>query len=260
MLPLRMKAARSTTMTIDYLTPEWPAPPGVRAVSTTRIGGISKGPWQGLNLATHVDDDPADVLANRELLKMNLALPAQPRWLTQVHGRSVCELPVASDDCEADAASTKQPGEVCVVMTADCLPVLFCDRSGSTVAAAHAGWRGLAGGVLEASLQAFDDPAEVMAWLGPAIGPESFEVGDEVREAFVSSHPRSETAFVATRPGHWLADIYALARIRLADAGVKAVYGGGLCTFLDAERFYSFRRDQITGRMASLIWIEPQRW
>jgi len=245
------------TNRIDFLQPDWPAPANVRAASTTRGGGVSEGNWQGLNLATHVGDDPGHVSANRQLLLDELGLAGLPAWLTQVHGTRVCDLP-GSGDCEADAATTTTPGEVCVVMTADCLPVLFTDTRGKRVAAAHAGWRGLAAGVLEASIAAFDDPYEVMAWLGPAIGPESFEVGEEVRQAFVDRDAGAAAAFVQNRPGHWLADIYALARLRLAAAGVEAVYGGGFCTYRDAERFYSFRRDPITGRMASLIWMQPE--
>jgi len=253
------KAARSMTTGIELLQPDWPAPPNVRAVSTTRIGGLSQGVWAGLNLATHVGDDPSHVAANRRLLAGALQLPREPHWLTQVHGTRVCDLPAGpgegEGEGEGDAASSDATGEVCVVMTADCLPVLFTDLDGSRVAAAHAGWRGLAAGVLEASVARFEDPARVLAWLGPAIGPTAFEVGDEVSQAFVGRHPASADAFVANRPGHWLADIYALARQRLRAAGVVRIYGGGLCTMSDAERFYSFRRDKITGRMASLIWL-----
>ncbi len=242
---------------IDWLQPDWPAPPQVRAVSTTRVGGVSQGAWSGLNLATHVGDDRAHVETNRAMLAEALCLPAAPHWLNQVHGKRVCQLPTVAGACEADAASSNLAGQVCVVMTADCLPVLFTDLQGSRVAAAHAGWRGLADGVLEASVSAFADPAQVLAWLGPAIGPAAFEVGEEVREAYMAHDPSSESAFVANRPGHWLADIYTLARQRLNVAGVTRVFGGGLCTYTDAQRFYSFRRDRTTGRMASLIWIEP---
>lgn len=245
------------TTGIEWLQPDWPAPAQVRAVSTTRAGGVSVGDWAGLNLATHVGDDPAHVETNRRLLAEAIESPGDPHWLNQVHGSQVCELPAGAGDCEADASASGRPGQVCVVMTADCLPVLFSDRQGSRVAAAHAGWRGLAGGVLEASVQGFDEPAQVLAWLGPAIGPDAFEVGDEVREAFMAHDPAAASAFSANRPGHWLADIYVLARQRLQAAGVRRVFGGGLCTYTDKQRFYSFRRDRITGRMASLIWIEP---
>lgn len=241
---------------IDLLQPAWPAPASVRAVSTTRKGGVSSGPWAGLNLACHVGDDPADVEANRRLLANQLDLPKPPAWLTQVHGNRLCELPLAESACEADAATTSSAGEVCVVMTADCLPVLLTDRAGSRVAAVHAGWRGLAGGALEAGVSAFDTPQQVLAWLGPAIGPAAFEVGDEVREAFLRVDRQNQRGFKPSRPGHWLADLYRLARWRLEALGVSAVFGGDCCTFSDAERFYSFRRDGTTGRMASLIWIE----
>ncbi len=247
-----------TTGKTDWLVPDWPAPPHIRAVSTTRSGGVSEGHWHGLNLATHVGDDPGHVAANRRLLLETLGLQHSPQWLNQVHGNQVCDVP-QDGDCEADAATTTTPGQACVVMTADCLPVLFTDAAGTRVAAAHAGWRGLAGGVLEASLETFEDPGKVLAWLGPAIGPESFEVGGEVRKAFVSQDAEARMAFVQNRPGHWLADIYALARLRLSAAGVANIYGGGLCTYTDAERFYSFRREPITGRMASLIWMDADR-
>jgi YfiH family protein len=203
-----------------------------------------------------VGDDPAAVAVNRRLLVEALNLPSEPRWLEQVHGIRVAGRDW-SPGCAADAAVTDQPGEVCVVMTADCLPVLLCNRAGTRVAVAHAGWRGLAAGVLERSVAAFpDDPAEVMAWLGPAIGPDAFEVGEEVRRAFCANDPGAAVAFEpSVRSGHWLADLYALARRRLGACGVTAVYGGGECTYGDAERFFSFRRDGTTGRMATLVWL-----
>ncbi|OZA28359.1 MAG: multi-copper polyphenol oxidoreductase [Hydrogenophilales bacterium 17-61-9] len=222
---------------------------------TTREGGVSRPPWASFNLGDHVGDDPAHVAENRARLRRQL--PAEPDWLRQVHGATVVE--VGSGWVEADAAFTRQAGSVCAVLTADCLPVLFCDRAGSVVAAAHAGWRGLAGGVLEATVAAMRvPPGEVLAWMGAAIGPQAFEVGDEVRQAFIKQHPEAAVAFVShpgAEPGKWLADIYQLARIRLNCAGVQAVYGGGRCTFNEADRFYSYRRDGVTGRMASLIWL-----
>ena len=236
------------------IEPDWPAAAHVRAVQTTRIGGVSVGDWSGLNLAEHVEDDIAHVQQNRRLLREQLALPQEPAWLTQVHGCDVVD--AGSDSTQADGAFCSAPGQVCVVMTADCLPVLLCDRQGTRVAALHAGWRGLVNGILEAGVQRLGGADELIAWLGPAIGPQAFEVGDEVREAFIAVQPQSEAAFVANRPGHWLADIYALARLRLARAGVSEVYGGGECTFQDAEHYYSYRRDGRTGRMASLIWLE----
>lgn len=243
--------------TIDCLRPEWPAPVSVRACTTLRQGGHSAGVWRGLNLAMHVGDDPAAVAANRALLRGGLELPGEPRWLEQVHGTRVHR----GDDPDrcADAGIAEQPGTVCVVLTADCLPVLFCDRAATRVGAAHAGWRGLLDGVLEQTVAALgSDPVELLAWLGPAIGPAAFEVGDEVRSAFCAGDPGAAAAFRANRPGHWLADLYLLARRRLAAAGVGAVYGGGLCTFSDAQRLYSYRRDGVTGRMASLIWLQAE--
>ena len=235
------------------LKPDWPAPARVRACMTTRDGGVSLPPWAGFNLGDHVGDDPAHVAANRARLRA--FLPGEPGWLRQVHSARVVELG-RDVDLEADAAFTRTPGQVCAVLTADCLPVLFCDRAGSVVAAAHAGWRGLANGVLEATVASMGvPPDEILAWLGAAIGPRAFEVGDEVRAAFVSRHPAATAAFVPHAPGKWLADIYALARIRLGSAGVRAIHGGGRCTFTEAETFYSYRRDGVTGRMASLVWL-----
>jgi YfiH family protein len=236
------------------ILPDWPAPARVKCLMTTRAGGVSQAPWGSLNLGDHVGDDPAHVAANRARLRRQL--PAEPGWLRQVHSARVVELG-REPNREADAALTRQPAQVCAILTADCLPVLLCDRAGSVVAAAHAGWRGLANGVLEATVAAMNvPPGEVLAWMGAAIGPHAFEVGDEVREAFIAQHAAASGAFVSQpASGKWLADIYRLARIRLGHAGVKAVYGGGRCTFTEANSFYSYRRDGITGRMASLIWL-----
>jgi YfiH family protein len=246
---------------IAPLVPDWPAPPAVRAFTTTRAGGVSAGPYASLNLAGHVGDDPAAVAENRRRLGAALGLPAPPLWLEQVHGVGVVDAARAGPAPRGDGSWTERPGVVCAVLTADCLPVLLCDRAGSRVAAVHAGWRGLAAGVVEAGVAALGRPGEaLMAWLGPAIGPVHFEVGGEVREAFVGRHPQAEAAF---RPspgrrhgGCWLADIYRLARVRLAALGVQAVYGGGLCTYADHARFYSYRRQPPGGRMASLIWLQ----
>jgi YfiH family protein len=239
------------------ILPDWPAPSGVHSLMTTREGGVSGPPWTSLNLGDHVGDDPANVAVNRARLRRQL--PAEPGWLRQIHSTRVVELG-RDGNREADAAFTRQAGTVCAVLSADCLPVLFCDRAGSVVAAAHAGWRGLADGVLEATVAAMQvPPGEILAWMGAAIGPQAFEVGDEVREAFVSQHPEAAAAFLphpSSVPGKWLADLYRLARIRLARVGVDAVYGGGRCTFREAESFYSYRRDGVTGRMASLIWLD----
>ena len=237
--------------------PDWPAPARVMAVTTTRQGGVSAAPFDTLNLAGHVGDRAEAVRHNRELLRQRLRLPAEPLWLEQVHGRGVVACDSAAGLPTADAGYTRARGVVCAVLTADCLPVLFCDRQGTRVAAAHAGWRGLAGGVLESTLEALDAaPEDLLVWLGPAIGPQAFEVGAEVRRAFIEQHATARDAFSAQPNGRWLADLYRLARIRLAALGVRALYGGGFCTFSDRERFYSYRRDPVTGRMASLIWLD----
>jgi YfiH family protein len=237
----------------DFLLPDWPAPANVRALVTTRAGGDSVGPYASFNLATHVGDDPAAVAANRRRLRRHL--PAEPAWLDQVHGTVCVAAEAGGLPATADASVSFAPGRVCAVLTADCLPVLFCDERGAAVAAAHAGWRGLAAGVLEATVAAMGLPASrLLAWLGPAIGPAAFEVGDEVRAAFVGPDPATATAFVAHGEGKWLCDLYRLARRRLALAGVDRVHGGGLCTHGDPDRFYSYRRDGVTGRMASLVW------
>src|SRR5512139_348510 len=235
------------------ILPDWPAPANVRSLMTTRTGGVSRAPWASLNLGDHVGDDPAHVAANRARLRQQL--PAEPGWLRQVHSARVVELGDEPNP-EADASFTCQAGQVCAVLTADCLPVLFCDRAGSVVAAAHAGWRGLADGVLEATVAAMQvPPGEILAWMGAAIGPQAFEVGGEVRAAFAGRHAAAAAFVPQPTPGKWLADIYQLARIRLGHAGVQAVYGGGRCTFSEAESFYSYRRDGVTGRMASLVWL-----
>ncbi|WP_339481657.1 peptidoglycan editing factor PgeF [Pseudomonas sp. RL_5y_Pfl2_73] len=238
----------------DWLIPDWPASARVKACVTTRAGGVSLAPFDSLNLGDHVGDDPTAVAENRRRLTDQFAIT--PAWLQQVHGIAVVEAD-PSQVATADASWTDTPGIACTAMTADCLPVLFCNRAGTRVAAAHAGWRGLANGVLEATLDSFAVPAdEILAWLGPAIGPQAFEVGPEVREAFIVQLPQAAQAFAASRnTGKFLADIYALARLRLAARGVTAVYGGGLCTVTD-PRFFSFRRNPRTGRFASLIWIE----
>ncbi|MBF8680629.1 peptidoglycan editing factor PgeF [Pseudomonas fulva] len=243
-------------LTQSLLTPDWPAPASVRACVTTRQGGVSLPPFDTFNLGDHVGDDPAAVAQNR--LRLSGEFDIQPAWLKQVHGLAVADAD-PSRVVEADASWTDRPGIACTVMTADCLPVLFCDQAGTQVAAAHAGWRGLAGGVLEATLDRLDvPPAQVLVWLGPAIGPQAFEVGLEVRDAFTAVHPEAARAFVdGERPGKLMADIYALARIRLAARGVTAVYGGGLCTVSD-ERFFSYRRTPQGGRFASLVWLAPR--
>ncbi|MBP1314063.1 UNVERIFIED_ORG: hypothetical protein DFO49_2863 [Herbaspirillum seropedicae] len=248
---------------MELLIPDWAAPANIGALTTLRAGGFSPAPYGdgqgggGLNLGTHVDDDPALVARNRALLRR--LLPSEPAWLTQVHGVAVLDAAALPDQPTADACVSSTPGAVCVMMTADCLPVLFCDRAGTVVGAAHAGWRGLAGGVLEATVAAMRarGAQDIIAWLGPAIGPEQFEVGAEVREAFITQQAAAQHAFRAYpgRPGKYLADIYELARQRLASMDVHDVSGGGLCTVSD-PRFYSYRREKTTGRMGSLVWIK----
>ena len=247
-------------MSTDFalIIPDWPAPANVGCFVTTRRGGVGAGVFASLNLGDHVGDDPVAVAANRDILRGQIE-GKQPVWLKQVHGTQVvnaAEFVDAAHPPEADAAFSRRPEAACVVLTADCLPVLFCDDAGTVVAAAHAGWRGLLDGVLEATVAALGVPgARLMAWFGPAIGPPAFEVGDEVRAAFVAVSPGAATAFRATGQGKWLADIYELARQRLAGRGVTRVFGGEFCTVTDKERFFSYRRDGQTGRMASLIWL-----
>ncbi len=236
-----------------FLTPDWPAPANVRALVTTRSGGISSGPFADFNLADHVGDDPAAVAENRRRLRA--WLPADPVWLQQVHGTRCIDAALATPGIEADASFTRQPGVVCAVLTADCLPVLFADEAGTVVAAAHAGWRGLAAGVLEATVQAMAvAPDHLFAWLGPAIGPASFEVGAEVCEAFTTANPAAVSAFRPHGNGKWLCDLYQLAHLRLRALGLCRITSAEFDTFRDAQRFFSYRRDRITGRIASLIW------
>lgn len=251
------------------LRADWPAPPGVLAFTTMRHGaGMSRPPFDSFNLGMRCGDDPALVVANRQHLVAHGALPSEPHWLQQVHGIDVvrCDAPavaasvaIAAEgaESEADASVTSMPGTVLAILTADCLPVVFAANDGSEVAAAHAGWRGLAAGVLERTVAAMQTPpANIVAWLGPAAGPATYEIGLDVFDAFVSRDARSEIAFVATHRGHWRVDLYALARMRLAEAGLTRVFGGDLCTISDPQRFYSHRRDQRSGRMATVIWRE----
>ena len=245
---------------IQTLQPDWPASSRVRAYSTTRHGGQSSGCYASLNLGDHVGDEPVTVAANRRGLSQALELPSEPLWLRQIHGTQVVEADRArsgtSHEIQADGSVTSVPGTVCVVMTADCLPVLLCDRAGTRVAALHAGWRGLVAGVLEAGVAAMHCPPEqLMAWIGPAIGPTAFEVGDEVRAACVDHDPAAGSCFEASNQ-RWLADLPTLARQRLGSAGVGSVHGGRWCTWQDGERFFSYRRDGQTGRQASLIWLD----
>ena len=259
-------------MSVSWLEPEWPAPPGVRALSTFRSGGVSTARYASLNLGDHVGDSLQAVGENRRRLKAAAGLAAEPAWLTQVHGTNVVDLDAAvtagtvgpadrgaSEPLgPADAAFTRRRGRVCAILTADCLPIMLAADSGDLIAAAHAGWRGLAGGVIEATVEALQvAPERLVAWLGPAIGPEHFEVGAEVREALLKGDPEAQAAFAPNARGRFMADLNALARRRLAALGVSRIYGGGHCTYADGERYFSHRRDGVTGRQATLIWLEP---
>ncbi|MGY6274252.1 peptidoglycan editing factor PgeF [Methylomonas sp. MgM2] len=239
---------------MNWIKPDWPLPAAVRAVTTLRTGGVSLDAYASLNPAGHVNDDPAHVQTNRQRIREMLQLPSEPVWLQQVHGVRVVKADQAGGLEEADASYTDQAGIVCAVLTADCLPILLCGDKGDVIAAAHAGWRGLLAGVIRQTLAAMNC-RDISVWLGPAIGPESFEVGDDVRTAFVQANSKAEEAFKASPSGKWLADIYRLARIALAEEGIDRIHGGNYCTVNDSQRFYSYRRDgAATGRMASLIW------
>lgn len=246
-----------TATALGWVEPDWPAAEHVRVLSTLRGGGVSEGPYASLNLAAHVGDRPEAVAANRLLLREAAHLPGEPLWLEQVHGTGVVRhAGSAGKTPRADAAVTFEPGRVCAVMTADCLPVVFADRAGTRVGVAHAGWRGLVGGVLQATIAALEvPPADLLAWLGPAIGPAAFEVGPEVREAYLAHVPGSAACFTPNDRGRYLADIYGLARLVLVAAGVAGVHGGGRCTHEETQRFFSYRRDGVTGRMATLAWL-----
>jgi len=254
-------AMREATAQVQasVLRADWPAPPGAQALATLRgPAGESAPPFDRFSFGARNGDNPDAVAANRELLERGLDLPSPPRWLRQVHGTTVVRFDHTVDavEPEADAAVTTAPGVVLAILTADCLPVVLAADDGSEIGAAHAGWRGLAAGVLEATVAAMrTSPDRIVAWLGPAAGPQAYEIGAEVFDAFVANDAAAASAFVATRPGHWRVDLYALARRRLAAAAVTRVHGGGLCTITDAARFFSHRRDQRTGRMATLAWI-----
>lgn len=242
----------------DWIVPEWPAPPNIRALITTRSGGVSTGPYASCNLGLQTGDDPLAVARNRALLRR--LLPQEPRWLRQVHGAVVADADQLTDPPEADASVARHAGTVCAIMIADCMPVMLCDERGTLVAAAHAGWRGLAAGVIENTVSrlvvAGTTPAQLLAYLGPAIGPTAFEVGADVYAAFIARDPLAAQAFRLQRPGKWLACLFTLAQHALRRAGVSRIYGGGLCTYSDPRRFFSYRRDKTTGRMAALIWRE----
>lgn len=262
-----MNTADIPLSTPECITPDWPAPASVKAVVTTRKGGGSVAPYDSLNLATHVGDDPDTVAQNRELLKSALVLSAEPAWLQQTHSDIVVD---AATYCggDADASFSTEPGKACVVLTADCLPILLCNKQGTWVMAVHAGWQGLAKRIVEASVAAYPgDKSDLMAWMGPAIGPQAFEVQNDVLEACTADLTSAQKKIftkkcfkpIEGKDGYFLGDLYELGKQRLHKCGVQAVYGGGLCTYTDAERFYSYRRDgaggeKATGRMASLIW------
>lgn len=238
----------------------WPAPPWIRAGTTTRRGGSGASRYAGLNLADHVGDLPEAVRSNRERLIAELSLPSEPHWLRQTHGHRVLDLDAPDNDAPADGACTSAVSVVCSVLTADCLPVLLCDRAGSRVAALHCGWRGLAAGIIQSGLaQMRRAPADLLAWLGPAIGAGCYEVGEEVRDALLSGDRALDSAFTPSGPGLWLLDLYGIARRILERHGTREIYGGRHCTYHDAGSFFSHRRDGATGRMASLIWISAER-
>jgi len=245
----------STLDRLDFIYPKWPTPENVKSISTTRLGGVSSGVFTSNNLALHVEDDSKAVEENRKNLVKQCKLPDSPKWLTQTHSTIAADYSAAQ--CEADASYTNSAKQVCVVMTADCLPILLCDRKGGQVAAVHAGWRGLLNGIIENTLDRFNgDKSEILAWLGPAISQVAFEVGREVYDAFTKQNDDAVNHFKPIENNKYLADIYGLARLRLNLAGVTSVYGGEFCTFTDEERFYSYRRDGACGRMASLIWLD----
>ncbi|MGQ0285728.1 peptidoglycan editing factor PgeF [Pasteurellaceae bacterium 22721_9_1] len=241
------------------LFPQWQAPPQVHAFTTFRQGGVSQAPYDSFNLGDHVGDDKNSVKINRTLLTEKFALPHMPLFLNQTHSTKVIQLPYYETDLNADAVYSNQPNQVCLVMTADCLPVLFCNKTGNEVAAAHAGWRGLCDGILEQTVAQFQSPTnEIIAWFGPAIGPTAFQVGQDVVDQFVAQDPQAISAFTKdeNNAGKYFGNLYQLATQRLHKLGITEISGGEHCTYLDKERFFSYRRDNKTGRMASLIWFE----
>ena len=239
---------------VDFIIPDWPAPANVKAIQTTRLGGYSVAPYGSLNLGLHVQDDALAVAKNRQLLSDYL--PSEPEWLNQVHGVEVIDATKSLCVQDADASFSKNKNVVCVTMTADCLPVLLCNQQGTAVASIHAGWRSLCDGVIEATIKMMGvESEELMAWLGPAIGPDAFEVGSEVREAFIAQDTQADQAFKAYGD-KWLGDLYGIAKQRLNKQGLNKIYGGGECTYSTPSRYFSFRRDGLTGRMATMIWFE----
>lgn len=244
-------------MSVAWLTPDWPAPPGVRALSTWRRGGISTGKYESLNLGSHVGDEGTAVAGNRRRLQVAAGLPAEPCWLRQVHGTEVANLDLDAPLTGQDASFTRKHGRICAILSADCLPILIAAADGSVIGAAHAGWRGLSTGVLAAAVRAIGaDPAALIAWIGPCIGPGVYEVGPEVREAVLARMPGAASAFRINAHARFMADLPLIARLQLQDLGLRRIYGGSVCTYADKERYFSHRRDGQTGRQATLIWLE----
>ncbi len=241
----------------NLIIPDWPAPNNIKAFTTTRLNGVSPAPFQSFNLAHHVGDALENVLHNRTTLKKNLQLPSDPVWLNQVHSNRINHLDINDNLETADGAYTTQKNKICVILTGDCLPILLCDKTGTEIAAVHGGWRGLVSGVIESALAYFNNsPDQIYAWLGPAIGPKVYEVGDDVRDQFVAVDKNAQLAFESIKESKWLANIYLLAQQRLQKCGVNEIFGGNFCTYTDKEKFFSHRRDKETGRMANLIWIQ----
>lgn len=242
---------------VKFIRPDWPAPKNVSAVATTRNGGCSVDPFGSFNLAMHVGDDRLPVECNRALLQRQLDLPSSPCWLNQTHSNRVTLINDAKDyQVDSDSAISREKGQIAVIMTADCLPILLCNQDGSEVAAIHAGWRGLGDGIVSSTVSKMSsDASQLMAWIGPAISQHRFEVGEDVYRLFVDKNKNAAGFFYTNRPAHWLCDLTGLAQQALFEHGVKQVYQSGLCSYDDASRFYSYRRDRVTGRMACLIWI-----
>jgi len=247
-------------MIVNWLQADWPAPDFIKAGTTLRQGGVSSGAYTSFNLATHVGDELAAVERNRAILDQSLNIPNAPQWLEQVHSTEAVLLPNEEAIPKADASYTSKENIVCTVMTADCLPLLITNIQGSCVAAIHAGWRGLCDGIIEATIKKLPaEPESLLVWLGPAIGADVYEVGEEVYDAFTNAEVAAKQAFTSVSEGHWLFDIYQLAKLRLNKMGVNHIYGGDRCTLSEEEHFFSYRRDDVTGRMASMIWIEPHK-
>lgn len=254
-----MTSEGGATTPVPFITPDWPAPDNVRALTTTRASGVSQPPWDSFNLGDHVGDNPAHVAENRRRLSRAIGVPESSiAWIRQTHGTNIARFP-GPEAPEADASLTTGPGTACAILTADCLPVIYCNTEGTRIAAAHAGWRGLCDGILENVAASMGNPVHTMAWLGPAIGPDQFEVGPEVRKAFLSHDSQAKACFTPSprQPDHYMANLYQLARQRLQQAGITQIYGGTHCTKTESDRFYSYRRDGTTGRMATLVWLKP---